>query len=260
MTAVLYDTIGDKYRTHRAADARIAAALIELMDVAAGSAICDVGAGSGNYANAVAAAGFRVLALEPSQVMRAQADACERITWIGGLAEAMPLRDQCVEAAMCVLAVHHFRSLAATLREMDRVARGTIVFFTCDPRGSEPFWFHDYFPEIIADGLRIFPRTEEFVAEAEAATGRRGEVRAFPLPRDLRDQFMSAHWHTPEAYFDASLRANHSGFAKADPVHVERGLAKLRADLSSGAWDRRHGHLRVRERFDAGYRFLTFRR
>jgi len=33
-----------------------------------------------------------------------------------------------------------------------------------------------------------------------------------------------------------------------------RGTERLRADLGSGEWDRRHGHLRTQREYDGGYR------
>jgi ubiquinone/menaquinone biosynthesis C-methylase UbiE len=259
--ATVYDQIGRSYRTTRAADPRIVAALVHHTGAPVGATICDVGAGSGNYANALAAHGYRVLAVEPSAVMRAQADPSDLVTWHEGVAERIPLPDGCADAAMCVLAVHHFRSLAATVRELDRVCgRGPFVFFTIDPRESAPLWFDDYFPAIVTGGLRIFPPLAALLAEVAAETGRGGQAHAFPLPRDLIDRFMQAAWHAPEAYFEETFRANNSGFATADPAHVEEGLARLRADLASGVWDHRYGSLRTRESFDAGYRFVVFRR
>jgi hypothetical protein len=38
---------------------------------------------------------------------------------------------------------------------------------------------------------------------------------------------------------------------------TERGLAALRADLESGAWDERHGHLRTAAELDVGLRLIV---
>lgn len=262
MTALtpVYNSIGHHYRTHRAADRRIVDRLVDYMDVPPGSLICDVGAGSGNYAHALAERGYGILALEPSAVMRAQADAHERVTWIEGFAERMPLADGSANAVICVLAIHHFASLARAAAEMHRVCpRGPLVWFTFDPRESERFWFPEYFPEITDEAYDLFPPINEVIGAVERITGRSGEAHAFPLPNDLTDRFMQATWSAPEAYFDASLRANHSGFAKADQTMVDARLATLRADLDSGVWDARHRHLRKQAFLDAGYRFLVWR-
>jgi hypothetical protein len=41
---------------------------------------------------------------------------------------------------------------------------------------------------------------------------------------------------------------------------VEPGLARLRADLADGTWERRHGHLRRRDAVDLGYRLVVAER
>jgi len=40
-------------------------------------------------------------------------------------------------------------------------------------------------------------------------------------------------------------------------VALERGLARLRNDLDSGAWRRRYGGLLSREELDVGYRLVV---
>jgi hypothetical protein len=78
-----------------------------------------------------------------------------------------------------------------------------------------------------------------------------------PIPRDCRDGFQGAYWSRPEAYLDAGVRSAISSFAKLAPAELESGLARLRADLDSGAWERRHGALRAREALDLGYRLVV---
>jgi hypothetical protein len=54
------------------------------------------------------------------------------------------------------------------------------------------------------------------------------------------------------------VRGAISTFARL--ADVESGLARLAADLASGAWERRHGHLRARDAFDLGYRLVVAER
>jgi hypothetical protein len=42
-----------------------------------------------------------------------------------------------------------------------------------------------------------------------------------------------------------------------DDEVIGRGTAQLRADLASGAWDARHGHLRTLPELDVGYRLIV---
>jgi hypothetical protein len=64
-------------------------------------------------------------------------------------------------------------------------------------------------------------------------------------------------WAHPERVLDAAARNATSGFARMDEAVVGRVVNAVRADLASGAWDRRHGELRTRASFDAGMRLLV---
>jgi ubiquinone/menaquinone biosynthesis C-methylase UbiE len=256
----LYDQIGRQYRTTRAADPRITDRLVDLMSLPAGSVVCDVGAGSGSYTNALAARGYRLLAIEPSEVMREQAFPQDQVAWVEGVAERLPLPDRCADSIVCTLAAHHFGSLRDAACEMQRVCpEGPFVFFTMDPRTGERTWFEEYFPEIRQNDFSLFPALNDFVQTINEATGRIGAIYEFPLPNDLIDHFMYAPWNRPETYLDPIFRQNTSSFASADQNVVNRRLAELRKDVESGAWDARYRGLRARTAFDAGFRFVAFR-
>ena len=78
-----------------------------------------------------------------------------------------------------------------------------------------------------------------------------------PIPWDCRDGFFSAFWRRPEAYLDPAVRAGISTLAKRSEDELAEGLARLRADLDSGAWARRHADLLERDELDLGYRLLV---
>jgi hypothetical protein len=48
-----------------------------------------------------------------------------------------------------------------------------------------------------------------------------------------------------------------SVFARRPPAEFADGIARLRADLDSGAWTRRHADLLERDELDLGYRLLV---
>ena len=58
-------------------------------------------------------------------------------------------------------------------------------------------------------------------------------------------------------YVEPAIRAGMSGFAGLDEAVIARGAARLAADLDSGAWERRFGHLRALDSLDAGYRLVV---
>jgi SAM-dependent methyltransferase len=234
--------------------------LVELIGCPLGSTICDVGAGSGNYTNALAERGYKVLAVEPSDVMRRQASPHPNVEWRSGSAEQLPLADGSAAAIVCTLAAHHFSDLVRAAQEMDRVCpSGSLAFFTMDPRLGQDQWFSSYFPEIRQKDFKTFLALDDFAAIVCEATRRRYASVEFPLPRDLSDLFMYAPWSTPETYLDPAFRANASGFATTDKVIVQNRVEELRLDLASGRWDRSFGYFRSLEKNDAGFRFVVSR-
>lgn len=260
MSDITYDIIGESYNKNRTADKRILKTIVDLLNLPAGKLIVDIGAGTGNYANALADSGFRLFAVEPSEIMRKQAIPNSNVTWIAGIAEYLPLKDSSTDGVIIVLAIHHFSDIRGAAKEAARVCRtGPLLILTMDPRESEKFWFNDYFPEIAQQVLKSFPPLNEVINIFSGDKHWSTQIIKFPLPNDLADQNMCSGWNRPEIYLDPPMRQNTSGFALASPSAVQEGITLLQNDLKSGKWDKLNGHLRRREHFDAGFRFLMFR-
>jgi precorrin-6B methylase 2 len=79
MTDPVYDTIGKDLNANRRNDPCLVAALSGQLRLPPGALLADIGAGTGNYANAMAAAGYQINAVEPSAAMRAQAPTQENV-------------------------------------------------------------------------------------------------------------------------------------------------------------------------------------
>jgi ubiquinone/menaquinone biosynthesis C-methylase UbiE len=260
MSDATYDVIGESYNENRTADERILKTIVELLNLPAGKLIADIGAGTGNYANALADSGYRLFAIEPSETMRKQAIPNGNIVWISGLAESLPLQDASIDGVIIVLAIHHFSDVRSAAEEVARVCpTGPLIIFTIDPRESEKLWFYDYFPEIEQHDLNKLPPLNEVTNVFSSIKHWSTQVIKFPLPHDLADKNMLSGWNRPEIYLDPLMRQNTSGFALASPSVVHRGITLLENDLKSGKWDRLNGLLRRQESFDAGFRFLLFR-
>ena len=168
-------------------------------------------------------------------------------------AEALPFADASFDAAMAVLTLHHWSDWRAGCAELRRVARDRVVVFSWDPTYVARMWLGpEYFPELHA------ARTSDgFPSLADQAAALGAEVEVVPIPWDCRDGFFSAFWRRPEAYLDPAVRAGISTLAKRSEDELAEGLARLRADLDSGAWARRHADLLERDELDLGYRLLV---
>lgn len=181
MAGASYDRLGRGYAARRATDPRIAAAI----EAALGDArsVVNVGAGTGSYEPT----GREVVAVEPSAVMIAQ-----RLPGsppaIQAAAEALPLADGSVDAAMAIFTDHHWSDRAAGIQELRRVARKRVVMLNVDPAWTERFWLtRDYLRSFI--DLVPEPSGARLLGERAARPARRRRDHARPraprLPRRL---------------------------------------------------------------------------
>lgn len=253
----LYDSIGISYSNSRLPDPRLVNQILNLLQLASGSTIADIGAGTGGYSTSLANHGYQLYAIEPSLIMRSQSSPHAQIQWVAGCAEDVPLPTASVDAAISILATHHFSNLKKSIREMHRIVnRGAIVILTFDPRFAQKFWFADYFPSLWQDTFRVFPPLSKIIELISVNNYRNVEVSTLMLPYDLSDLFAAAGWRRPEIYLDSVVRASISAFALAEPTVVELGLRQLAEDLTSGQWNAKYGDIKKLTEFDAGYRFL----
>ena len=174
---------------------------------------------------------------------------------IRATAQALPLHDASVDAAMTVLSVHHWHpDQEAGIREMCRVARDRVVIVTVDPRVCGRMWLMaDYFPEVRALDDVNFPLPEDIVAWLD----RPAQVHVVPTPADPPDHTLMSFWAHPERVLDPAARAATSGFSRQPPEVVDRVVTAVRRDLQDGTWDARHGHLRRLEALDVGVRVIV---
>jgi len=261
MDRTKYDSIGITYNRTRAADPRITAFIRELLDLPQDSIIADIGAGTGNYSQALTRLGYKMIAVEPSEEMRKQALPNIEITWVPGFAESLPLADNLVQGVIVILALHHFKDAGKAFLELARICpSGPVVVLTMDPRLSEEFWLHAYFPEIYQQVKSVFPPLQDIIDLGTGCSGWSNIVRKFPLPCDLVDRVMYSGWNRPEVYLDEQMRQNTSGFALASADSVLRGVEKLQSDLQTGEWDRKYSFLRKLDSYDIGFRFIRFKK
>ncbi len=246
MSEAAYDRIGVGYRQVRRPDPRIAVRI----EAALGDArsVLNVGAGTGSYEPAER----EVTALEPSRVMIEQRPEGAAAV-VQGSAEALPFADDSFDAAMAIITVHHWPDLAAGLAEMVRVARRRVLVLTFDPAPLADLWMmREYFPGLLTIHEEMMPALARLAALLPDAV-----VEPVPVPRLCTDGFFCALWDRPELHLDPEVRQGSSVWHMMNAEETERGLAALRADLESGAWDERHGELRSAPELDVGLRLLT---
>lgn len=162
-------------------------------------------------------------------------------------AEELPFADRTFDASLAVLTIHHWSNWQAGLSEMVRVSRRRVVLFTWDP-ASENSWLNEYFSQLVDSDRLRFPT---LAAVQEIL----GEVETIPvrIPHDCMDGFLGAYWRRPSAYLDPGVRGAISSLSTMESTV---SLAHLADDLSTGAWERKHGQVLKHEELDLGYRLV----
>lgn len=242
----VYDRIGHGYSEHRRADPRIAARIEEALGDA--RSVLNVGAGASSYEPA----DREVTAVEPSAEMIAQRPVGSAPV-VQASAEALPFDDDSFDAAMAIITVQHWADVAAGLAEMIRVSRERVLVLTFDGPAIAAMWMaRDYIPRLLEIHTELMPPMAELTAALPGA-----RVEAVPVPRLCEDGFFCALWDRPEMHLDPQVRRASSVWHLMAPEEAERGLDALRADLESGAWDERYGHLRTEPELDVGLRLVV---
>lgn len=241
-----YDRIGLGYSAVRQPEPKIAARL----EAALGDAktVLNVGAGTGSYEPS----NREVTAVEPSQEMIAQRPPGSAPV-VQGVAEDLPFEDGSFDAAMAIITVHHWSDVGKGLAEMARVARQRALVLTFDPAPAEELWLvRDYFPGTLEYHAKAMPPIAELTAMLPNAS-----VEPVPIPNSCADGFFIGIWDRPEMHLNPDVRRASSVWHAIPEAEIERGLAKLSADLESGRWDERNGHLRQLAELDVGLRLVT---
>lgn len=177
-------------------------ALLESIDLPAGSEVLDVATGAGHAAFCLARAGFRVTAsdLTPAMLERVKEGAAERgleVSTRQHPAEEMPYADGTFRLVCCRVAPHHFSSPAGFVSEVARVLQSGGYFVVID--GTVPddcaeaeAWLHQV--EKLRDPSHnrlIPPREWRSLCEANGLEVQRLEVQFRKQP-DLEWYFETA--------------------------------------------------------------------
>ncbi len=243
-----YGVIGVDYARYRRPEPAVVAAIRDALGDA--TTVVNIGAGAGSYEPAE----LDVTAVEPSAAMRAQRPV-DSAPAVDAVAERLPFPDDAFDAALASFTVHQWRDLRAGLREARRVTRGPVVILTCEPTAVRSWWLDEYAPEVLATEARRYPT----IADIRSGLGGTVTVTALPIPFSCADGFSEAYYGRPEALLDPGARLANSAWSLVDRSVAERFERVLRADLESGAWDARHGHLRTTPSFDGSLRLIVGR-
>jgi SAM-dependent methyltransferase len=239
-----YGQAGIDYARYRQPDPAIANQIVTALGDA--RTVLNVGAGAGSYEPR----DREVTAVEPSATMRAQRPPGLPEA-IDAVAERLPFPDHSFVAAMAISTVHQWPDLPAGIRELVRVTRGPIAILTSDPAALHRYWLAEYLPEVLDIEARRMPAIDTIASLLG------GDIRNVPIPLTCTDGFGEAYYGRPEMLLDPGAQRAISSWSFLRPEANARFTHHLTADLTSGAWDRKYGHLRTQPTFDGALRLIV---
>jgi SAM-dependent methyltransferase len=155
---------------------------LELLELGPGDRVLDVGCGPGNFSRAFARVGGRVVGLDASATMLAEAvRAGGGVEYVRGDAADLPFRDASFDAVCCFAALYFIEQPLRAIAEMARVLApgGRIALLSSVSRGPLPAAVTDRVVRGVS-GVRMFGRDELTGALRELGlTDVRGRVAGF---------------------------------------------------------------------------------
>lgn len=229
-----FDDRVEDYAAHRPSYPSAAIdAMLEGLGFPALLTVADIGAGTGIMARLIAGRGSMVVAVEPSEAMRAAGEDHERIIWQDGTAEATGLREGSVNLVVCAQSFHWF-DRASALAEFRRILRSTgrlaLVWNEVDTRDP----LASAYRRLVDDAATDDSPRRRYAAEEDPFAGDTAfggvAMREFPYEQavtadGLVGRALSASY-VPKAgpareALETALRAAHA-------EHAEEGRALLR--------------------------------
>lgn len=236
-----YERQAETYDLTRGASPTVVRFLEKHLGPADGRTLLDIAGGTGNYAEALAAKGFRVFVVDHELAMLGRSK--PKIgpgRQVAGDALRLPLQDEAVDAAVLVSAIHQLRDQEAALAEARRVIRGgPFVLQAFTRENLIPTFVFEYFPGSDPPPGMHLPAAEMEGLLAEAGFSR-VERETFVYVDTADGTLHALHADALRLAGPAYLR--NTSFFNRLPADVRReGLARLADDLRSGRLEERVG-------------------
>jgi ubiquinone/menaquinone biosynthesis C-methylase UbiE len=246
-----YAKQAETYDLTRGASPTVVRSLAKHLGPAGGRTLLDIAGGTGNYAMALSARGFRTFVVDASPEMLAHAAGklgpgrC-----VAGDAERLPVRDAATDGAIMVNCLHLIADPPAALAEVRRIIRAGPLLLTAFTRENLAGLFvYEYFGLEAPPTRR--PPTAQFEAWLREAGFGRIEGNTYIYTDTVDGSLNALHTNAMHLAGPAYLR-NTSFWYALDEETRRRGLAALARDLRSGTLERRvqqsfreaveHGH------------------
>jgi ubiquinone/menaquinone biosynthesis C-methylase UbiE len=236
MTMIDYDAWAKTYDDTRGASPSVLRALLDALGPPGDRSLLDIGGGTGNFAKALAADGFRVALCDYSPEMARRASAK-----LGGspvlVAEAphLPFGDASFDCAISINVLGHVEDWRSMLREARRVVReGPYVMKASTRETLDANWVIEYLPGIRDHAPLHHYQPERVIIEALREAGFSNVELSRVHYTEMVDGSIQALKHFPEVFLDNDRILNTATLKRLPAAERNAGLYAIRRDYRSG--------------------------
>ncbi|MHB8658734.1 MAG: class I SAM-dependent methyltransferase [Solirubrobacteraceae bacterium] len=166
-TRDLYSLQAPRYDTTRGVSPAVLGPVLAAIDGAPGSAVLDIGGGTGHYAAALRDHGWQVTVVDRSPSMLASAGA-KGLATVQADALALPFPDESADAVIMLSMLHQLSDWRTAVAESRRVLRPggrlAVTLLTAE-HIREVTWVYWWFPSMGASALARRPSISELLSE-----------------------------------------------------------------------------------------------
>ena len=230
ITSVNYDRISKIYDTGRAAHPETVEKLVQLLGIASNSKILDMGCGTGNYTYALQIMTDKIIGLDMSAGMLAQAKTkYPGISFVQSDVTNLPFESESFDGTFAIQVLHHIKEKERFLREAHRILRkqAPIALHACSYEQMHAYWFYHYFPQGLDVDLARMPDSLEIALLLEKAGFTKVGIEICYRDVVVADE-------KPQSYLDKSYRDSISTFSFLGEADIQSGCTKILDDIASG--------------------------
>jgi SAM-dependent methyltransferase len=229
-----FDCWASTYDATRGVSPSVLKPLLAALGPAPGRTLLDIGGGTGNFTAALAAEGFAATLCDLAPEMARHAAAKALPCVIAADAHHLPFTDRAFDCAVSVNVARHLADRPAAFREARRVLRdGPFVMKVSSAETQRGDWLIEYFPRLL-DYQPPYQPEEQLEAELRSAGFASVAVSRF-VYEDALDGSFQALKRFPERLLDGEAVRNTAVFKRLPADQLDAGLARLHADITSGA-------------------------
>jgi len=236
MNVIDYDAWAKTYDDTRGASPSVLGPLLDALGPPERRSLLDVGGGTGNFARALAEAGFHVSLCDysPEMARRASGKLAAAPVTVAD-ATRLPFRDATFDCALSVNVLGHVADWRAMLREARRVIRGGPYVMKASTRETlTANWVVEYLPGIRDHTPAHHYQPETVIVEALREAGFSRVELGRVHYTDMVDGSLQALKHYPEVFLDDERIMNTATLKRLPADELRSGLEAIRRDYRSG--------------------------